>query len=448
VDLAKGFEARNKEKLSAEEIDQFMQNCVNLALQTAPNLITARLLQVELEARKTKYFPSFKNLESLVTQLFADGYLELPELMYSEQPKIVGLDSTYTPFAQENIREGTPTGKGTVLTLSNGRYDEFKNAKRIKTIGSVRFNTEKNKIVGFGENKRQVEVVSRFLSVDPIAKQYPELTPYQFASNSPIAGIDLDGLEHYWTVDKLYLGHVNNANSIENKAVYVVKRADADKVQLEVDKMHNLAQKAEDISLSIRHKLPLNNDQLLDRANWIVAEGNSFYPQPYAESMQKLADKLGGEDKLYKIGMQDNTGKLDKDKYLSGELHNKTGASFYETRNSNDKRSDEHWAALEAVVGSLLKQEFPADNWRGGAGKGEMQGEGGGRTHRFLIYGKKYTGVTPTIDEKYKKPPSVNYKRWYGKTQPTTQPEQGIKKVNELNIHISDENKTIKPKQK
>lgn len=37
--------------------------------------------------------------------------------------------------------------------------------------------------------------LGRFLSVDPIAKSYPELTPYQFASNSPIALIDIDGLE-------------------------------------------------------------------------------------------------------------------------------------------------------------------------------------------------------------------------------------------------------------
>lgn len=37
--------------------------------------------------------------------------------------------------------------------------------------------------------------LGRFLSEDPIAKQYPELTPYQFASNSPVASIDLDGLE-------------------------------------------------------------------------------------------------------------------------------------------------------------------------------------------------------------------------------------------------------------
>ncbi len=38
--------------------------------------------------------------------------------------------------------------------------------------------------------------IARFLSVDPLAKSYPWYTPYQFASNSPIEGIDLDGLEY------------------------------------------------------------------------------------------------------------------------------------------------------------------------------------------------------------------------------------------------------------
>ena len=37
--------------------------------------------------------------------------------------------------------------------------------------------------------------LGRFLSTDPIANEYPELTPYQFASNRPIQGMDLDGLE-------------------------------------------------------------------------------------------------------------------------------------------------------------------------------------------------------------------------------------------------------------
>ena len=39
------------------------------------------------------------------------------------------------------------------------------------------------------------ERLGRFLSVDPITKNYPELTPYQFASNRPIEGKDFDGLE-------------------------------------------------------------------------------------------------------------------------------------------------------------------------------------------------------------------------------------------------------------
>lgn len=38
--------------------------------------------------------------------------------------------------------------------------------------------------------------LARFFSVDPIAADYPELTPYQFASNRPIDGVDWDGLEH------------------------------------------------------------------------------------------------------------------------------------------------------------------------------------------------------------------------------------------------------------
>ncbi len=37
--------------------------------------------------------------------------------------------------------------------------------------------------------------IAKFLSVDPLTKSYPMLTPYQFASNSPIGGIDLDGKE-------------------------------------------------------------------------------------------------------------------------------------------------------------------------------------------------------------------------------------------------------------
>ena len=37
--------------------------------------------------------------------------------------------------------------------------------------------------------------IAKFLSVDPLAPEYPWYTPYQFAGNMPIRYIDLDGLE-------------------------------------------------------------------------------------------------------------------------------------------------------------------------------------------------------------------------------------------------------------
>jgi RHS repeat-associated protein len=39
--------------------------------------------------------------------------------------------------------------------------------------------------------------LGRFLSVDPLAVNYPDLTPYQFASNRPLDGVDLDGKEWF-----------------------------------------------------------------------------------------------------------------------------------------------------------------------------------------------------------------------------------------------------------
>ncbi len=44
--------------------------------------------------------------------------------------------------------------------------------------------------------------LGRFLSVDPLTKEYPWYTPYQFAGNKPINSIDLDGAEELKVFDK------------------------------------------------------------------------------------------------------------------------------------------------------------------------------------------------------------------------------------------------------
>ena len=48
--------------------------------------------------------------------------------------------------------------------------------------------------------------LGRFMSVDPLFRKYPELSTYQFASNSPIQAIDLDGLEKLIIMDKQNFG--------------------------------------------------------------------------------------------------------------------------------------------------------------------------------------------------------------------------------------------------
>jgi RHS repeat-associated protein len=46
--------------------------------------------------------------------------------------------------------------------------------------------------------------VGRFLSVDPLSRSYPQLSTFQFSSNSPIASIDLDGNEtKYYVINML-----------------------------------------------------------------------------------------------------------------------------------------------------------------------------------------------------------------------------------------------------
>lgn len=94
------------------------------------------------------------------------------------QPEVL-VSNDYTPF-------GAPM---TERTFSSNKYRYGFNGKE-----------KDDEVVGNGNqydygfriyNPR----LGRFLSVDPLTTSYPMLTPYQFASNTPIIAIDLDGLE-------------------------------------------------------------------------------------------------------------------------------------------------------------------------------------------------------------------------------------------------------------
>lgn len=89
--------------------------------------------------------------------------------------------------------------------LSQNDYYPFgmlQPGRRYGVLGRYGFNGKENDNEVKGEGGQQdygMRIydprVGRFLSVDPLIEEYPMLTPYQFASNTPIQAIDLDGAE-------------------------------------------------------------------------------------------------------------------------------------------------------------------------------------------------------------------------------------------------------------
>lgn len=82
----------------------------------------------------------------------------------------------------------------------------FNGMLRDKSFGRVTHLDYKNRILN--------PAIGRFLSRDPLAKSFPWYTPYQFAGNSPIANIDLDGLEEYYAADGRFLNKYGKSSDV------------------------------------------------------------------------------------------------------------------------------------------------------------------------------------------------------------------------------------------
>jgi RHS repeat-associated protein len=96
----------------------------------------------------------------------------------------------YTPFGM--IMQGM-----NYSSAAPGKYRYGFNGKEWEN--STKGNADQ---IDYGERPYDNRGV-RFWSVDPLTAKYPWLSPYQYAENSPIANIDLDGLEKEGAVKKL-----------------------------------------------------------------------------------------------------------------------------------------------------------------------------------------------------------------------------------------------------
>ncbi len=116
-------------------------------------------------------------------------------------PSLLLLLLSLSAFAQNENPFASIGKKGKVLSLTKGQYNETFDADSIQQIGSSLINIRAMKVVKLmtdDESKKRLESEkhSKFLSIDPLTRNYPMLTPYQYASNRPIDGIDMDGLEY------------------------------------------------------------------------------------------------------------------------------------------------------------------------------------------------------------------------------------------------------------
>jgi hypothetical protein len=87
-----------------------------------------------------------------------------------------------------------------IATLSKGKYIEHFDQDTIVQIGTVLMNRRSGKIMSFvkydttlGEYSLKPELVSRWMSPDPLAHEFYSESPYNFVHNNPIRYIDPDG---------------------------------------------------------------------------------------------------------------------------------------------------------------------------------------------------------------------------------------------------------------
>jgi len=112
-----------------------------------------------------------------------DNHLGSACLELDEDAVIISYEE-YHPFGTTSYR----AGRNAVET----------SLKRYKYVGKER--DEETGLYYYGA-RYYAAWLCRFVTVDPLQFKYPELTPFQYASNRPITGIDLDGLEFLNTSD-------------------------------------------------------------------------------------------------------------------------------------------------------------------------------------------------------------------------------------------------------
>ncbi len=239
--------------------------------------------------------------------------------------------------------------------------------------------------------------LGKFLSVDPLTKNYPELTPYQFASNTPIWAIDIDGLEAYFTTD----GKFDRWGEKKGKDAPVIIISTSGDVNGITLKNNANDFKGKDITVQ----------QFLMRSQRVWAEGGrtKTTAKAYAHAQDNIRENAGGNESDNYENM--STKNFDKNsKFPSYREWNSARGEGYDNLEGLNKLEDANMAI--ASVSDLLqgKSTDPtsgATQWRGGKNAMNLLEKYNGKEVPLDVLGVKTKGyriinlTTITTDSGY-----------------------------------------------
>lgn len=186
--------------------------------------------------------------------------------------------------------------------------------------------------------------VGRFLSVDPLTKNYPWNSTYAFSENSPIANIDLDGAERYYAADGTKLGSIGSEtkvmrvdkNNIQEAIKYIEWANAPNSIEADANRQFNIDQ-ANKLSIDVG----MNEDELNTRAFMSTLKqtenaGNDALPYNSLHGFKK-GKLLTFTDKSYKDAPEDYT----EHPYSSKRTKSGTASGAYQIlkyswKNQND----------------------------------------------------------------------------------------------------------------
>lgn len=144
-----------------------------------------------------------------------------------------------------------------MLTQQTYNYLKVPNNRKKSYICIVNITILETGLSYFGARGYEPEMLNIWLSVDPMADKYPNLSPYNYCAWNPVKLVDPDGMEvgDYYSIYGEWLGTDGKNDNI----AYIASSVTYD--------THGRVVTAKD-----KGKLHISNSELLDRATWVCGE--------------------------------------------------------------------------------------------------------------------------------------------------------------------------------